>query len=40
VPDQLLRWVHAGGRVLAGLVARRQAEGALWILPDDTEASA
>lgn len=26
---QLLRWVHGGGRVLPGLVARRKAEAAL-----------
>lgn len=29
VPAQLLRWNKAGGRVLRGLTARRQAEGAL-----------
>lgn len=26
---ELLRWVRGGGRVLPGLVARRQAEAAL-----------
>eukprot|EP01128_Nolandella_sp_AFSM9_P004669 TRINITY_DN212_c0_g1_i1.p2 TRINITY_DN212_c0_g1~~TRINITY_DN212_c0_g1_i1.p2 ORF type:complete len:172 (-),score=56.05 TRINITY_DN212_c0_g1_i1:118-633(-) len=30
VPSELLRWNKAGGRVLAGLTRRRQAEGALW----------
>ena len=29
VPAELARWVHGGGRVLPGLVARRQAEAAL-----------
>ena len=27
--EQLMRWVHGGGRVLPGLVARRKAEAAL-----------
>jgi lysozyme len=27
--SQLMRWVHGGGRVLPGLVARRKAEAAL-----------
>lgn len=30
VPGEMLRWVHAGGRVLAGLVKRRHAEADLW----------
>jgi lysozyme len=30
VPDELRRWVHAGGRVLPGLVRRREAEILLW----------
>lgn len=30
VPRQLMRWVHAGGAVLEGLVRRRRAEGNLW----------
>ena len=31
VPAQMMRWVHdAGGGVLPGLVARRQAEADLW----------
>lgn len=31
VPAELLRWVWAGGRKLAGLARRRAAEGALYI---------
>lgn len=30
VPEQLLRWNKAGGRVLNGLTRRRQAEGKLF----------
>lgn len=30
VPSELLRWNKAGGRVLAGLTRRRQAEGDLF----------
>jgi len=30
VPEQLLRWNKAGGRVLSGLARRRQAEGKLF----------
>ena len=30
VPGQLDKWVHAGGTVLPGLVARRKAEGRLF----------
>jgi len=30
VPDELLRWVWAGGKRLAGLVKRRLAEGNLY----------
>lgn len=30
VPDAMARWVFAGGIKQAGLVARRQREGALW----------
>lgn len=30
VPDYLARWNKGGGRVLAGLVRRRKAEGELW----------
>ncbi len=32
--DELLNWVHAGGRVLAGLVRRRNAERALFLGED------
>jgi len=31
VPGQLLRWIYAGGRVMPGLVRRREAEGRLYI---------
>ncbi len=30
IPAQLPRWVHAGGKVLPGMVARRAAEVALF----------
>lgn len=30
VPSELMRWNKAGGKVLAGLTRRREAEGALW----------
>ena len=30
VPGELGKWTHAGGRVLPGLVTRRQAEGRLF----------
>lgn len=30
VPEQLARWVHAGGRRLQGLANRRAAEAGLW----------
>ena len=30
VPDQLRKWVYAGGKKMAGLVRRREAEIALW----------
>ena len=30
VPSQLLRWDHEGSTVVAGLLARRQAEVAMW----------
>lgn len=31
VPAQFARWVHGGGRILPGLVRRRQAETDLWV---------
>lgn len=34
--DELLRWVHAGSQVLAGLVRRRNAERALFLGEDFT----
>jgi GH24 family phage-related lysozyme (muramidase) len=33
VPRELMTWVHAGGRVLPGLVRRRKAEGRLFVAP-------
>ena len=30
VPDELMKWTKGGGKVLPGLVKRRQAEGAWW----------
>lgn len=30
VPDELRKWVYGGGRKLPGLIARREAEAALW----------
>jgi GH24 family phage-related lysozyme (muramidase) len=33
VPRELMTWVHAGGRVVAGLVRRRRAEGRLFAAP-------
>lgn len=31
VPEQLMRWVYAGGRKMAGLQRRRAAEAALYM---------
>jgi GH24 family phage-related lysozyme (muramidase) len=33
VPRELMTWVHAGGKVLPGLVRRRKAEGRLFVAP-------
>lgn len=33
VPKELMRWVRAGGKVLAGLKRRREAEAKLWLTP-------
>lgn len=30
VPDELMKWTKGGGKILPGLVKRRQAEGAWW----------
>jgi lysozyme len=30
VPEELMRWVWAGGRQLKGLIRRRQAEGVMY----------
>jgi len=32
VPEELMRWVRARGKVLPGLVNRRSAEAGLWVL--------
>jgi len=34
VPNQLMRWTHADGEELPGLVARRTAEAKLWSTGD------
>jgi len=34
VPDEMKRWNRAGGKVLAGLVRRREAEAKLFSTPD------
>ena len=34
MPGELARWNRAGGRIMAGLIARRTAETALWRTPD------
>lgn len=33
--DEFLRWTHASGRVLPGLVTRREAERSLFLTPED-----
>jgi lysozyme len=38
--DQFLRWDHAGGKVLAGLTARRKAERELFLTPITTPSAA
>ena len=38
VPEQMMRWVRAGGQVLEGLVRRRAAEAALFQNKDWREA--
>jgi len=38
VPEQMMRWVRAGGKVLEGLVKRRAAEAALFQNKDWREA--
>ena len=39
VPDQLRRWRYAGGRVIQGLINRREAEIELWRKADDSSAT-
>ena len=31
VPKELRRWIHAGGRILSGLVKRREAEAEMYL---------
>lgn len=33
--DEFLKWNHAGGRVVAGITTRREAERALFLTPDN-----
>jgi GH24 family phage-related lysozyme (muramidase) len=33
VPAEMKRWNRAGGKVLAGLVRRREAEARLFLIP-------
>lgn len=40
VPNDLMMWTHAGGRVLAGLVRRRKAEGVMFLAPPSTQGAA
>jgi lysozyme len=39
VPYELRRWVRAGPRILAGLVARRESEVQLWLSEDVREST-
>ena len=39
VPTELLKWTKGGGKVLPGLVRRRQAEGAWWVSGEAVDAS-
>jgi len=39
IPKQMLRWIHAGGRKVNGLVNRRRAEIKLWNTPADHQVS-
>jgi len=39
VPQQIRRWNRSGGKVVRGLVARREAEATLWTEPTATLAS-
>jgi len=34
VPSEMKRWIRAGGKVLAGLVRRRETEARLFLTPD------
>lgn len=35
VPKELMRWTRGGGKVLAGLKRRREAEARLWMTPEE-----
>ena len=37
VPAQISRWIYTGGKVNAGLVARRASEVALWTQASETQ---
>ena len=39
VPAELMKWTKGGGKVLAGLVRRRQAESSWWVSGEATAAS-
>ena len=39
VPAELMKWTKGGGKVLPGLVRRRQAESAWWVSGEDTATS-
>ena len=39
VPAELMKWTKGGGKVLPGLVRRRQAESAWWVSGEATAAS-
>lgn len=32
VPKEFMRWIYAGGKILAGLVARRRAEAEMYVM--------
>jgi len=37
VPDQLRRWIYSGGKVVKGLINRREKEIERWNTPDSEE---
>lgn len=32
VPKEFMRWIYAGGKILAGLIARRKAEAEMYVM--------